>query len=126
MSDNVTRIGVNTSGVNPYAGNTKGNEPSADDKKPDVATPNQTYASVNPNDVLNHMAVAAVGVNPGVVPPKTYDISKYVTPEQAARIAAFVGDFEAAVAQGLIDIEGEFGDLLSDPAKWALAAELAG
>ena len=124
MSDNVIRIGVNTSGINPYAGGTKGNEPQPEDKKPDVAVPNPTHAPVNPNDVLNHMAAAAVGVNPSVAPPKTYNVEMYVTPEQAARIAGSMELFEEAVAKGLLAIEDEFGDWLSDPSKYALAAGL--
>ena len=126
MPDNVTRIGVTTNGVNPYAGGPKGNEAKAEDKKPETATPEAPQVAVNPDDVFKHMAAAAVGVNPNISAPKTYDVSKYVTAEQAARIAGSMQVFEEAVTKGLLAIENEFGNTLSDSAKYALAAEMAG
>ena len=51
-----------------------------------------------------------------------YDVSKYVTPEQAQRIAGFVTSFEDEVAKGLVGINEEFGDNLSEAAKYEIAA----
>lgn len=74
------------------------------------------------------MAQQAVVVNPKVSAQKTYDVSKYVTPEQAQRIAGFVTSFEDQVAEGLLAINKEFGENsgLSEQAKYEIAANMVG
>lgn len=58
---------------------------------------------------------------------RTIEVSKYVTPEQAKRIAGFVMSFEGAVEKGLKAFEEEFGHLsevknMSESAKLATVA----
>jgi len=69
------------------------------------------------DDVLNVMAQQAALNKSAINAPKTYDVSKYVTPEQAQRIAGFVTSFEDIVAQNLQAVTAEFGDSLTDSAK---------
>ena len=59
------------------------------------------------SDVLSYMAAQSVDVQPQKVK-KTLDVSKYVTPEQAQRIAGFVQGFESEVEKGLIEFDKEF------------------
>lgn len=68
-------------------------------------------------DVLNVMAQQAALNKSAIASAKTYDVSKYVTPEQAQRIAGFVTSFEDIVAQNLQSVTAEFGNALSDDAK---------
>lgn len=127
MTNNINRIGINPGNVNPNYTNPK----PQDEAKTDDKTQNQGAqtrgAEVKPDDVLSYMAQSAIVNAPKVSTPKTYDVSKYVTPEQAERIAGFIGGFEDAVAKGLLAIDAELGDVdLSDAAKYELAAEMAG
>lgn len=69
------------------------------------------------DEVLNVMAQQAAFNKSAISSAKTYDVSKYVTPEQAQRIAGFVTSFEDIVAQNLQSVTAEFGNALSDEAK---------
>lgn len=97
-----------------------------DEKKEDAAAEKATGApgeqkEVAASDVLSFMAAQSVDVTPTAK--KTLDVSKYVTPEQAARIAGFVQGFESQVAAGLKAFDSEFpGTNLSDSAKLSLVA----
>lgn len=124
MSNEINRIGINPSSVNPYGNNPKGPETKPEDKQPEGAKTPPPGTQVNPNDVLTYMAQSAIVVNPKATT-KTYDVSKYVTPEQAARIAGLMSDFEDKVVQGLLAID-ETGELagLSDSAKYEIAASM--
>lgn len=124
MTENIRGIGINTGSVNPYGNNPKGAEAKPEDKKPEAAQNNAPKTQVNPDDVLTYMANSAVVINPKAST-KTYDVSKYVTPEQAARIAGFVTSFEDQVAEGLLAING-LDELagLSDEAKYEIAASM--
>lgn len=78
-------------------------------------------ANLIPQDeVLNVMAQQAA-VNFAVNAPRTYDVAKYVTPEQAQRIAGFVTSFEDIIAQNLQAVTAEFGNSLSDGDKMNIA-----
>ena len=119
MTNNVPGIGINPGSVNPYLGqapkddNPKtGNEPTAN------APQAPTQPQVAPDAVFAYMAGSA----PVTLPP-TYDVGKYVTPDQAARIAAMMGEFEGAVQAGLLAIETE-GLPLTEADKLALAAAM--
>ena len=72
------------------------------------------------------MAQQAIVAKPEVTAQRTYDVSKYVTPEQAARIAGFVTSFEDQVAKGLVAIEAELGPNsgLTEQAKYEIAAKM--
>lgn len=76
---------------------------------------------VSPNQVFEFMANSNVPLNINK-PTKTLDISKYVTPEQAARIGGFINSFESAVVENLKAMESspEFANL-SDEAKLNVA-----
>ena len=128
MTNEINRIGINAGSVNPYGGQPKGSETKPEENKPENATPQPQGAQVNPDDVLSYMAQQAVVVNPSVSTPRTYDVTKYVTPEQAARIAGFVTSFEDQVAQGLIAINEEFGEnsSISEATKYEIAAKMVG
>ncbi|MBS4759878.1 MAG: hypothetical protein KHX03_04180 [Clostridium sp.] len=128
MTNEINRIGINTGSVNPYGSQPKGGEAKPEENKPEVPKTPAQGAQVNPNDVLNYMAQQAVVVNPKVSTPKTYDVGKYVTPEQAARIAGFVTSFEDQVAEGLLAINEEFGENspLSEASKYEIAAKMVG
>lgn len=59
---------------------------------------------------------------------KTIEVSKYVNPEQAKRIAGFVFEVEDYVVNGLKQFETEFGNLpefkeMSDSSKLTMATE---
>ena len=124
MTENIRGIGINTGSVTPYGNSPKGSEAKPDETKPET-TPGATQNSqVKPDDVLNYMANSAVGVYPQATT-RTYDISRYVTPEQAERIAGFVTSFEDQVAQGLLTLnELEEFDGLSEAAKYDIAAAM--
>jgi hypothetical protein len=79
-------------------------------------------------DVLSFMANSAdiSNIQKSTKSSKTIEVSKYVTPEQAKRIAGFVNQFETAVGNGLQAMEKEFGNLpafknMSDSAKQEVA-----
>lgn len=123
MTNNVNGVGINTNSVNPYGNppQDKGGKP--EEKTEQVAPATPQTPQVNPDDVLAYMANQAVVVNPKAAAPQTYDVGKYVTPEQAERIAGFVAGFEDQVAKGLLAIDSELGDLnLPDDVKNEIAA----
>ena len=124
MTENIRGIGINTGSVNPYGNGPKGNETKPEEKQPETTNNTPQKPQVKPEDVLTYMANSAVVVNPKAST-KTYDVSKYVTPEQAARIAGFVTSFEDQVAKGLLAInEMEEFEGLSDSAKYEIAAAM--
>ena len=119
MASEISRIAVNTGAIHHSSdGNPKGTEIAQQEVKPEQAAVAPQSQQIAPGDVLSLMAQHAV-----VQKPKTYNIEKYVNPEQAARIAAMMGNFESAVAKGLKAIEEE-GLILSDQAAHALAASM--
>lgn len=124
MTNNINRIGINTNGVNPYAGQLKGNDAKPEEKKAKDKEPSVQSAQVKPDEVLNYLAQQAVSFKPQVSAPKTYDINKYVTTEQAERIAGFITSFESKVAEGLAALDAEFGNSLSTKAKYEIAANM--
>ncbi len=124
MTENIRGIGINTGSVNPYGNAPKGSEAKPEEKQPETTNNTPQKPQVKPEDVLTYMANSAVVVNPKAST-KTYDVSKYVTPEQAARIAGFVTSFEDQVAKGLLAInEMEEFEGLSDSAKYEIAAAM--
>lgn len=125
MTNNIPGIGINSGTVNPYGSQPKGNESKPEDK-PEVINAPPQGPQVKPDDVLSYMANSAIIINPQVTAPKTYDIGRYVTPEQAERIAGFIASFEGSVAEGLAAITAELGENapLSEEAKLELAAKM--
>lgn len=124
MTNNINGIGINTKGVNSYV-NPKTQGEAKSEENANNKQAQTTGAQVKPEDVLTYMAQNAVVVNPKSVT-RTYDVAKYVTPEQAARIAGFIGGFEDEVAKGLLAINEELkGVNLPEAAKYELAAKMA-
>ena len=121
MANEINGIGINTGLVNGYNNTPKGDKPEGivDEPTPQAA-PAQTQVSAD--DVLAYMAYSSIGVNHSV--PRTYDVSRYVTPEQAARIAGFVAGFEGEVAKALQALEEE-GINLPEDQKYEIAAAMA-
>lgn len=122
MANEINGIGINTGSVNNY-GNAPKNETKPEDKAPETtpqAPPAQSQ--VTADDVLTYMTYSSIGVNASA--PKTYDVGKYVTPEQAARIAGFIAGFEGNVAKALKAIEDE-GLNLPEDQKYEIAAAIA-
>ena len=125
MTNNINGIGINTGAVNGYpAKNQK--EDAKPEEKQDTQQTQAHGKTLNPDDVLAFMAQQASYNKPANLYAGKYDISKYVTPEQAQRIAGFVTSFENEVAQGLAGLNEEFGDNLSEAAKYELAARMVG
>ncbi len=77
------------------------------------------------DDVLNVMAQQAALNKSAINTQKTYDVNKYVTPEQAQRIAGFVTSFEGLIAKNLQSMDAEFGESISSGAKMDLALSSA-
>ncbi len=124
MTNNVNGIGLNTGGVNGYPAHTRKDGAKPEENTPEVPAGQAQNTPLNPDDVLTFLAQTAVYNKPVNLVAGKYDVSKYVTPEQAARIAGFMTSFENEVAQGLVRINEEFGDNLSDAAKLDLAARM--
>ncbi len=80
---------------------------------------------ISQDEVLNVMAQQAALNKSAINIPKTYDVSKYVTPEQAQRIAGFVTSFEDIIAQNLQAVTAEFGNSLSEGEKMNIALSSA-
>lgn len=74
------------------------------------------------DEILGVMAQQAALNKPAGV--EGYDVAKYVTPEQAKRIAGFVASFEDIVVKNLEAVSSEFGDSLSEEAKAELALKM--
>ena len=120
MDNSVNRIQINKN----YQLNGVGEKPQDKaQQKPEDNKPAVDNTQVSASDVLDFMNNQAVGVRP-VETPRVLDISKYVTPEQAARICGFINQFETAVADGLKAIEDELGNALPEEAKMNLAVEM--
>ena len=120
MTNNINPINVNSKGVQypklkneeKKQGLVKGSEQHQEVEKKEVAA----------KDVLGFMAAQSVDVQPKVK--KVIDVSKYVTPEQAARIAGFVGSFEKEVEKGLKEFDKEFpGNKVSEDTKVNIAVD---
>ena len=126
MKNSINRIGVNTGAVNGFQNNFKKEDAKSEEQKQSVAQKEVQESNVKAKDVLAFMAQQAVYAKPDIASAqRVYDIQKYVTPEQAKRIAGFIHVFENKVAEGLVTIEKEFGNKqLSEAAKYEMAASM--
>ena len=77
------------------------------------------------DEVLNVMAQQAAINKSAINVPKTYDVAKYITPEDAQRIAGFVTGFEEVVAQNLQAVAAEFGNSLPEAEMMGIALSAA-
>lgn len=91
----------------------------------DAPQANSAANLMSQDEVLNVMAQQAALNKSAINIPKTYDVSRYVTPEQAQRIAGFVTSFEDIIAQNLQAVTAEFGNSLSEGEKMNIALSSA-
>lgn len=125
MTNNINRVGIGTNGVNNYSNPKPSGDPKPEDKTEGQNTQPQGN-NVNPEDVYKYLAQTALTSGVKVTPAKVYDINKYVTPEQAERIAGFINSFEDEVANGLLAIDQEMNGIeLPESVKLEIAARMA-
>ena len=98
----------------------KGEETAAEQQQAQSATPQPEKTEIPSDKVLEFMAQASYNSAQTVNP---LDVSKYVSPEQAERIAGCVRDFQKSVGKTMEAVDSEFPNL-DDSAKMALAVEL--
>jgi hypothetical protein len=118
---------INRTGFNPNINLNAGIKAKKNEEKEEVSKEikNTELKQKSADEVLNFMANSAIISRP--VKTKNIEVSKYVTPEQAKRIAGFVQGFETEVGNGLKSFEKEFGQNpafqgLSDATKLNIAA----
>ena len=76
---------------------------------------------VDAEDVMSAMAGQAAINKSTVSGAKAYDVSRYVTPEQAQRIAGFITSFEDIVAKNLESVTNELGTGVSENVRMDIA-----
>lgn len=94
-------------------------EESKQSAKKEEKAPEQKQKEVNSNTVFSYLAAQNADIVPASAT-KTLNVSKYVTPEQEARIADFMKGFEADFDDFTATATDEFPDL-SDGAASELA-----
>ena len=116
--NNINGIGIGLNTNLPQRSSTPAQEEQAQDiqqqAKPDIKF-------VSGDEVMNILAQQAAVNQPTINKPNSYDVGKYVTQEQAQRIAGFVTSFDDIIAQNLQSITAEFGNAISDEMKMNLA-----
>lgn len=120
--NNINGIGV---GLNT---NIPQKETAAEVKENTVQEAPQQNSTANlvPNDVVLNVYEQQAAINKAAINlPKTYDVAKYVTPEDAQRIAGWVTSFEDVVAQNLQVVNAEFGNSMSEGDKMNIALSTA-
>ncbi len=123
MTNNINPININAQAIKYAQLNQPEKKEDAVKDAPKGHNPAVGQKEVPASDVLSYMAAQSVDVQPKVK--KTVDVSKYVSPEQAQRIASFVQGFEAEVEKGLLSFDKEFpGNGLSEAAKLGIAAQM--
>lgn len=121
MSNNINPINIGSRGINFHQPRKEETEKNLATEKEVTQQPNISK-ELSADDILNHLSASSMAMKPVVK--KSLDISKYVTPEQAERIAGFVTSFEGEVTKGLKRFDVEFGaKSLSDNAKLELVVE---
>ena len=106
------------SNINPLKFGVTGNQYIQKDAKEDLAkqTANESVAEkeekkqLGSNDVFGFLAAQNADLIP-VKPTRTYEVSKYVTPEQQARIEGFVKGLEAKYNDALAITIDEFPEI---------------
>ena len=82
---------------------------------------NSAASLISQDEVLNVFEQQAALNKLAINTPKTYDVQKYNTPEQAQRIAGLMASYEDVVVQNLQAITAEFGTSLSENDKMNIA-----
>jgi len=103
---------------------------SAPELKQEEAKEAQQASTAAPNfissdEVMSYAAQQAAVNKSAVDGARTYDVSKYVTPEQAQRIAGFVTSFEDIVAKNLEAVTAELGSGVSESVRMGIALSSA-
>ena len=115
---NITGIGVG------FNSNLPKKETTPEVKEEVVKNSPQANSAANlmsQDEVLNVYAQQAAINKAAINMPKTYDVSKYVTPEEAQRIAGFVTSFEDIVAQNLQAVTAELGENTPEDVRMSIA-----
>jgi len=98
----------------------KGEETAAEQQQAQGANSQVERKEIPSDKILEYLAQANYAQAPQVKP---LDVSKYVTPEQAQRIAASVREYQQVIGKTVDAVSSEFPNL-DDSAKTALAVEL--
>ena len=98
----------------------KGEETAAEQKQAQSAGAQGERREIPSDKILEYLAQANYAQTPQVKP---LDVSKYVTPEQAQRIAGSVREYQQVIGKTVEAVSSEFPNL-DDSAKTALAVEL--
>ncbi len=125
MTNNINPITINSQAVKftQFKQDEK-KQTTVDDSSTGKASQGFVQKELSADDVLNYMAAQNADIQASTAK-KTIDVSKYVTSEQAARIAGFVQGFESEVEKGLLGFDQEFpNSSLSDEAKTNLVVEM--
>ncbi|MDD3236600.1 MAG: hypothetical protein PHV37_00705 [Candidatus Gastranaerophilales bacterium] len=124
MANNINPININTNAVNYSQISQYEKKDGAVKDSEKKAQPQVDKKDVAASDVLNYMAAQNIDIQPAKVQ-RTLDVSKYVSKDQADRIAGFVQGFEAEVEKGLLNFNKEFPQAgVSDDVKMNLAVEM--
>ncbi len=122
---------INGFGLQPNinAPKVKPNAPEQEAVKQETGAKPQTKHQ-SADDVLNFMSQNTMAdvAKSEVKSSRTIQVSKYVTPDQAKRIAGFIQEFSSTVEKGMKQIEKEFPNLpeyqnMSEQAKLNLAVD---
>lgn len=106
------------SNINPFKFGITGNPYIQKEQKEDLTkqSKNETVAEkqetkqLNSSEVFGFLAAQNADLIP-VKPTRTYEVSKYVTPEQQARIESFVKGLEASYDEALAITADEFPEI---------------
>lgn len=107
MANNINPININSQSIAFSGMKSKEKEAEKKAEEEKSSTPAPATKNLEAADVLGFMAAQSVDVQPKRAE-KTLDVSKYVTPEQAERIAGFIRGFESEVENGLKAFDAEF------------------
>ena len=120
--NNINGIGV---GLNANLPKKESTSEVKEDVVKDAPQANSAANLMSQDEVLNVLAQQAAINKSTINMNKTYDVAKYVTPEQAQRIAGFVTSFEDVIAQNLQAVSAEFGANLPEDVKMNIALSSA-
>jgi len=98
----------------------KGEETAAEQQQAQSTNSSPERREIPSEQILEYLAQANYSQAPKVKP---LDVSQYVTPEQAKRIADSVRGYQQVIGKTMDAVESEFPNL-DDSAKMALAVEL--
>lgn len=110
--------------INPFKFGVTGNQYIQKESKEDLLKQNanepvpekQVQKQIGSNEIMGFLAAQNADLIP-VKPTRTYEVSKYVTPEQEARIAGFIQGLEASYNEALAITADEFPEISGKAAE---------